>query len=106
MEHIKALCEQSLEMCHVKADGTYRDHTLQRVKRVYITVINVSVYAQSFKYLRFKSSELLCCVDGKELLTVWKIKCLHLHAQAVQVYLSILQGYIMAQRQAGIKNVI
>jgi len=49
MEHIKALCEQSVEMCHVNTDGTYRDHLLQRVKRVYITVINVSVYAQSFK---------------------------------------------------------
>lgn len=50
MEHIKALCEQSVQICHVKADGTYKDHMLQRVKRVYITVINVSVYAQSFKY--------------------------------------------------------
>jgi len=49
MEHIKALCEQSVEICHVKADGTYRDHMLQRVKRVNIAVINVSVYAQSFK---------------------------------------------------------
>jgi len=49
MEHIKVLCEQSVEICHVKADGTYRDHMLQRVKRVNITVINVSVYAQSFK---------------------------------------------------------
>lgn len=49
---------------------------------------------------------MLCCVDGKEVVTVWMIKCLHLHAQAIQVYLSILQWYIMAQLQAGIKNII
>ena len=59
-------CEQSVEICHVKAGGMYSDHMLQRFKRIYITVVNVSVYAVSFRYWRFKFSELLCCADGKE----------------------------------------